>query len=270
MMKEKTKTTNKKEQSNRFQELFHGISQKMRADFEFMSKQLSHSLSVGEVREFAFKEFLRQYLPSFLGVEKGIIISSDEDTSKQIDIVIYDKLNTPVLYAAENLRLFPIEGVYAIIEVKSKLNSASLKDAIDNIRSVKNMTKRAFIEQGGVIINNFTLHGKESEHFPVIGLIFSYSSINLQKLKVQLEQSDDEDVTKNVDSICILNSGLISNIDKKLSLAKELNSRRFFTETKDSLLLFYLMMMHVLPQAKMRPIKMTEYTKDLNFGEIRL
>ena len=258
--------------SNPLQTIFQGLSQKMKSDFDLLTSQFQHSLSTGEAREFVFKELLRQYLPPKLGVEKGIIISSvpDERPSKQIDIIIYDKLNTPTLYSAENLRIFPIEGVYAVIEVKSMLNNSTLSDALDNVRSVKQMTKRAFVPQGGVITKTFSLYGKQTSYFPVLGFIFSYSSIqDIKSLKDQIEGKDDlQNVEKNTDTVCILNRAIITNQTNEgmIVVSKEPNTKRGFMSTTDSLLLFYLLMMHVLPQAWMDPIKMTDYSSGVPFG----
>jgi len=252
--------------------IFQGLSQKLQADFEFLSSQLSHSLSTGEAREFVLKELLRQYLPAKLGVEKGIIISSVENElpSKQIDIIIYDKLNTLVLYNVENLRIFPIEGVYAVIEVKSNLNSKTLNEAIENIRSVKRMTKKAFVEQKGAIIRTVNLYGKEQEYFPVIGFIFSYSGIKeIKLLKDGIEKSDNfSNLESNIDTVCILNNAVITNqtVDDKVVVTKEPKTKRVFIKTQDSLLLFYLLMMHVLPQTWMRPIRITDYASKIKFG----
>jgi hypothetical protein len=260
--------------TKQLQKIFQGLSQKLQADFEFLSNQLAHSLSKGEAREFVIKELLRQYLPAKLGLEKGIVISSVENElpSKQIDIVIYDKLNTPVLYAAENLRIFPIEGVYAVIEVKSFLNSKQLEDAVKNIRSVKRMSKKAFVEQKSAVIPYVNLYGKQNyDHVPVIGFIFSYSAIkNIKVLKNKIEQGDDlENLKNNIDTICILNNAVITNqnIENcKIVATKEPNTRRGFLKNSDSLLLFYLLMMTVLPQTWMRPINMTEYAQKITFG----
>ncbi len=172
------------------------------------------------------------------------------------------------------MRIFPIEGVYAVIEVKSNLNSKTLKNAIENIRSVKKMTKKAFVEQKGVIVNTVNLYGKEWEYFPVMGFIFSYTGIkDIKILKDELQQNDDlENLENNIDTICILNNAVITNQNKgsTIVVTKEPDTRRGFIKTSDSLLLFYLLMMHVLPQTWMRPIKMTEYAFKTTFGNFEI
>ena len=255
------------------QKIFEGMGKKLQADFEFLTSQLSHALSTGEAREFILKELLRKYLPAKLGIDKGIILSSDGQVSKQIDIVIYDKLNTPLLYGAENLRLFPVEGVYAIISIKSKLDSSGLRESVENIHSVKKLPKKAFVEQRGNIINEVNLYGKELPYFPIIGLAFAYSATNPKNLKDELEQLDDiENPESNLDTICILNEFLITNqkADGRIFITKEPDSRRVFIRGNNSLLLFYLLMMHVLPQTWMAPIKMTEYAQNITFGEVEV
>ena len=258
-------------------QIFDGLGKKLQADFELLTNQFRHSLSTGEAREFVLKELLRQYLPARLGVEKGIIVSSlkAECPSKQIDIVIYDKLNTPVLYSSDNARIFPIEGVYAVIEVKSHLNVKELEKSIENIRSVTKLTKRAFIEQKGCITNVVNLYGKEFDCFPVLGFVFSYIAVqDLKKLKTKLEEKDDSEVLENnIDTICILNKAVITNRDNSqnnIIVTKEPSSVRCWIETADSLLLFYLLMMHVLPQTWMRPIRMTDYAQKITFGKFEI
>jgi len=136
------------------------------------------------------------------------------------------------------------------------------------------MTKKAFFEQKGAIIHTVNLYGKEWEYFPVMGFIFSYTSIkDFKLLKDELQQNDDlENLENNIDTICILNNSVITNQDKNgmIVVTKEPDTRRGFIKTLDSLLLFYLLMMHVLPQTWMQPIKMKEYASKITFGNFEI
>ncbi len=267
-------TLKRTKKGNTIQSIFKGLSKKLEADFELLSNQLSHSLSKGEAREFVLKELLRQYLPARLGVEKGFVISSisSEASSKQIDIIIYDKLNTPVLYGAENMRIFPVEGVYAVIEVKSYLNENNLRESIENVRSVKAMTKNAFVPPSGPIINHFNLYGKQTQYFPVLGFVFAYTSIiDFSKLKNVIVKSDDMiRLEMNIDSVCVLSSLIIANAfqDKNVVVNKEPNTSRCFVRTSDSLLMFYFLLMHVLPQTSMLPIRIRDYGLGVSLGTL--
>lgn len=251
--------------------IFSGLSKKLLTEFDFLSSQLSHNPSRGAAREFVLRELLRRHLPQKLAVGAGLIVSSDGQRSKQIDIVIYDALNTPIMYMADELQIFPVESVYAVIEVKSRLDSKELKKSVDNIRSVKKMPKTAYIINESPIIKTVELYGEEGlDHFPIMGFIFAYSSINnLQILKNKLVDLDDREPKNNVDTICVLNKALIanwrSNIDQYVA-TKEPDSQRVVIKGDNSLLTFYLFLMHVLPQTWMHPIKMTAYAQHVNHG----
>ena len=58
-----------------------------------------------------------------------------------MDILIYDKINCPVLYAGET-KVLPIESVYGGIEVKSRLSKAEFADAVDRIAKFKDLAPR--------------------------------------------------------------------------------------------------------------------------------
>jgi len=89
-------------------------------------------------------------------VARGQAVSSKEGVSKQIDVVIYDALHSPVLQDTETSRVFASEYLYAAIEVKSHLNSPADADAVANIKSVKSLDRSAVVPRHG---GHQMLHG---------------------------------------------------------------------------------------------------------------
>jgi hypothetical protein len=74
--------------------------------------------------------FLRENLPIAYGVATGEIIPFQGPlASPQCDIIIYDQLRMPILGRSHAVQQVPLEAVYAVIECKSILNKAALKDA---------------------------------------------------------------------------------------------------------------------------------------------
>jgi hypothetical protein len=57
--------------------------------------------------------------------------------STQADIVVYDPSAVPRIESNEHQRFFPIEGVCAIGEVKSRLSKVGLRDALNKLARVK-------------------------------------------------------------------------------------------------------------------------------------
>ena len=101
-----------------------------------------HRLSGGENREGLVKTFLVGHLPKRFGVSTGLIISHDGMFSNQADLVVVDNQNNAPLYPEYRNKLWPVEAIYALIEVKTHLSVSDLKDAISKGRRFKSLQRR--------------------------------------------------------------------------------------------------------------------------------
>ena len=81
-----------------------------------------------------------------MGITSGQVVDSRGGISSQLDIIVYDALRTPMLFESphDGQHLVPVEGVVAVVEVKSHLRKAQLASILDNCRSVKMLTKSAY------------------------------------------------------------------------------------------------------------------------------
>ncbi len=94
----------------------------------------------GGPREHAVREYLKNHLPRRYGVTTGKVMSRDGGLSRQIDILIYDVMNCPVLYSeqlGEEYQIIPADGAIANIEVKSIVDLDTARDIVKNIESFK-------------------------------------------------------------------------------------------------------------------------------------
>jgi hypothetical protein len=105
------------------------------------------SVEPGEVAEGVFRSWLEGFLPSRYGVTSGYIISAGLPATtpmKHFDVIIYDKLETPVLWQENNpdrsdqgrRRPIPVENVLAVLEVKSTLTRRSAESAFNKLREL--------------------------------------------------------------------------------------------------------------------------------------
>ena len=94
--------------------------------------------SHGNVAEACFREWLSKLLPRKYGVTSGFIVSqaaSDQSKTPHFDVIIYDKLESPVLWVEDDpdrsvagtSRAIPAEHVCAVLEVKAALTTATAK-----------------------------------------------------------------------------------------------------------------------------------------------
>lgn len=82
-----------------------------------------HWLTDGEWKESVLRSTLRRHLPTSVEVASGFLVAPTE-SSKQIDVLVYDSTK-PVLFKDADLVFLTSDAVRAVIEVKSKISSAS-------------------------------------------------------------------------------------------------------------------------------------------------
>lgn len=104
-----------------------------------------HNPSAGANREDIVKEFLTEHLPAKFGVKTGFACSLDGGLSNEPDLLIVDVNNNAPFYGGMNKEIWPIEAIYAMIEVKTKLTPDRLKDAINKGVRFKKL-RRDFFE----------------------------------------------------------------------------------------------------------------------------
>lgn len=137
---------------------------------------------------------------------KGEVITQKGERSHAIDIIIYDAVNCPVLYAGRT-SILPIEGVYGIIEVKTSLSKAEFVDAASKIASFKKLAPRDL----GIIAvrDSVTLHRPSRPFGIVIGYQFSNNSLNSLKVNWQKQCNQVYDVNYFTNLVCVLGEGLL-------------------------------------------------------------
>jgi hypothetical protein len=89
--------------------------------------------------------------------------------------VIYDTLMYPSLLSLASVHLFPVDIVYATIEVKTTLDAKEVKGALANIASVKSLSiiEEQFTE---VVFNNGMLQTATYLPQSPLGFVFAYTS----------------------------------------------------------------------------------------------
>jgi len=118
-----------------FDQYFEYTSTRLKNEYE-MTSRFTHNGMKGQAREKLIEEFLSDVYPQNYIFGTGEILDSNDDTSRQADIVTYDD-DMPILdYSGVNH--FLSEGVMAHIEVKSDL-SGQMESAFDVVDSVKRL-----------------------------------------------------------------------------------------------------------------------------------
>lgn len=125
---------------------FTAISKKIQLESDLISNSFStHRPSSGQNKEKLVLELLEKSLPSRYIVDSGLVVDSEGGHSHETDLLIADGLNDFSFFSKTSKSIWFVESVYAAIEIKSKLGSVELDDAIEKCRCFKNL-KRKFDE----------------------------------------------------------------------------------------------------------------------------
>lgn len=110
-----------------------------------------HPSLIGSARETPARLQLERILPGNIGIGSGIVIDSFGGGSKQQDIVVFEKHLCPVFSINDTpeATYYPVEGVLAVGEVKSRLDKTRLEDSFSKIASVKSLKRMVEAEAAG-------------------------------------------------------------------------------------------------------------------------
>lgn len=110
----------------------------------------------GNAGEAAIRAWLEKFIPAKYGVTSGYIIPdilADEYKIYEFDVIIFDKLNAPILWIDANKdtseqgrkKAIPAKYVYAVFEVKSQFTHTSIKKSIEKLETLNGF--RAYLSK---------------------------------------------------------------------------------------------------------------------------
>jgi hypothetical protein len=232
--------------------VFRAIGYQMLIDFDSFHSEIQHMGERGNEREANLKLFLEAYLPKRFAIEKGEIVDSKGNVSRQCDLIIYDAINSPVLLSGKDYRVFPAESVYAVVEVKSVLDGNQFQKASENICSVKRLHR-----ENGKIAGIVFAYKAEQKRHPIL----RHLTERIRKTNKTLSPAE------YVELWCILDSGIVSLWDQNGStkVSENFSERRLFSlEPEDGelpvLLWFFIQLLDLLDGQKVVTPNYTNYT----------
>jgi hypothetical protein len=109
-----------------------------------------HSTARGEYREEGVRQFLSSQKPDRYAIDTGFAYDARDETSGQLDIMIYRRYDTPPLLTGKSL-VVPCESLLAAVEVKSKLTAGEIRDSLKIARSIRQLSPfgKQFIDAPG-------------------------------------------------------------------------------------------------------------------------
>ncbi len=196
--------------SNRLERHYQRRVEQLWSRFEDIRELMEHEGAKGQRVEEEIRNLLKTFLPERYGYGSGLVIDSEGgelDRSRQQDILVLDRFFNPRLFLDEEPTVYPVDVVYAGIEVKTSLDKNEMSRAFRNIASLKRLkylrrTITAF--QANAISSGFTT--------PPLGFVVAYDTDtrNCDTLLHRFAECASEyDPFFYPEFVCVLNRGII-------------------------------------------------------------
>lgn len=205
---------------------FQAVYADFSARISFLAEMLSqHRGEQGRYVEAVVRDLLREFLPQRYALGTGFVVDSFGNVSGQNDIVVYDPEIQLGLFGRTGPLLFPVESVYAVIEVKLTLDSSKLNSALAQVASVKQLQSRASpsvewrsTEDGG---GELVRHGVT----PPLGVVLGYRSdtrvVSTLKTRAVRALSRVTDLEHRPDLIVSLSEAFLVRYPDRLHAAQD-------------------------------------------------
>ncbi len=100
---------------------------------------IGHPGAIGDGSEKVWQKLFKTYLPMRYADDKATIMDSTGAFSHEIDVVLYDRQHTFLIFELEGVKVIPVEAVYAIFESKQEINADHIEYAQRKAASVRGL-----------------------------------------------------------------------------------------------------------------------------------
>jgi hypothetical protein len=125
--------------SNRLAEILDGLQARLEGELRGGRGALTHPSARGDASESDWIRVLNDHMPHRYRADKAFVVDCHGETSEQIDIVIYDRQYSPLLFNQSNQRYVPSESAYCALEVKQDLSREQIEYAGEKVASVRRL-----------------------------------------------------------------------------------------------------------------------------------
>ena len=125
------------------EQFFSRILQQLQTEVDLINSLVPHNSTKGTLNEQSLHRILTSFLPSRYSIGSGLVIDSSGKRSRQVDLVVFDEFHMSKLFRTTSQVLFPVETVFACIEVKTSVNKADLNEIAQENRYIDQLEHSA-------------------------------------------------------------------------------------------------------------------------------
>ncbi len=120
-------------------QLLAGLHDEIEHRLSTARKTFAHSGTKGDASENVWLELFQTYLPQRYRTERAHVVDSKGEFSQQIDLVVFDRQYSPLIFTQEGQIVVPAESVYAVFEAKQSIDAAHVSYAQTKVSTVRRL-----------------------------------------------------------------------------------------------------------------------------------
>lgn len=125
----------------RLDRMLEGLHQRVARELSIARETIAHASTKGGASERVWIRLFETYLPERYRTGSATVVDSEGNFSDQIDIVIYDRQYSPLIFEFEGAAVVPVEAVYAVFESKQAIEGRFVKYAQEKVESVRRLKR---------------------------------------------------------------------------------------------------------------------------------
>jgi hypothetical protein len=198
------------------QQLLSGLHDDIEHRLAIARKSFGHATTKGDASESVWLDLLTTYLPQRYQADTAHVVDSEGHFSDQIDVVVFDRQYSPLIFTFEGKKIIPAESVYGVFEAKQTLNAELIRYAQDKAESVRKLHRTSLpIPHAG---GTFTAKALT----PILGGVLTFESDWSPALGEPLESALLAGVDSRILDIgCIASHGIFARGGERFQIAQE-------------------------------------------------
>lgn len=140
------------------------LEKRVQAQLQSARALIPHNGERGRAVEDVIRNLLLEHLPEAYGVTTGFAMDCHGELSKQLDLIVFNKLQCPFILKGP-ADILPSEAVIFAIEVKTKMTKEAFLDVISKAKSIEALDRTSTVPQPFYLTGPTT--DKTGKHMPL-------------------------------------------------------------------------------------------------------
>lgn len=131
-------------------QIFDSLNGDVQNHLRNIRNSFEHPGTKGDASEKIWRKLFRDYLPHRYRIDTAHVVDSKGAFSDQIDVVVYDRQYSPLIFKYGGKKIIPSESIYAVFESKQDVSKKNVEYARKKVESVRHMHRTSLpIPQAG-------------------------------------------------------------------------------------------------------------------------